>query len=133
MRANPGELVDLRVDATLAQLSLVRTVSAAVAIRRDYDMDSVADLRLLVDEACTLLLARALPFGSLTVRFDVGRDEVTVRCSVQVLDEAPPTRSGLGWSLLGALAESLSCEVHPGEVFADLVIEFRMARRTADA
>ncbi|GAA3013925.1 ATP-binding protein [Actinokineospora diospyrosa] len=122
-----GELVELRVDAALGQLPLVRTVSTAVAMRRDFDMDAIADLRLAVDEACTMLLARAVPFGTLAVRFRVDRDAVSVRCSVPVLDDAPLEESGLGWTLVSALAEHAHSALRPGEVFAELVIEFAMA------
>lgn len=117
------------MDAALGQLPLVRTVSTAVAMRRDYDIDSIDDLRLMVDEACTMLLARAVPFGMLSVRFQIDQDAVAVRCWVPVLDDAPLEEAGLGWTLVTALAEHAHSSLRPGEVFADLVIEFSMARR----
>ncbi|RLK54281.1 anti-sigma regulatory factor (Ser/Thr protein kinase) [Actinokineospora cianjurensis] len=126
-----GEVVELRVDASHTQLPLVRTVSGAVAMRKDFDIDSIADLRLLVDEACAMALTRALPFGTMVVRFLVADDGVEVRCSVPVLDEAPLERSGLGWTLVSSLAEWVRDSVLPGPVFPELVIEFGMANRTA--
>ncbi|PPK70861.1 serine/threonine-protein kinase RsbW [Actinokineospora auranticolor] len=128
-----GEAVELRLDATLAQLPLVRTMAAAVAMRQDYDIDSIADLRLVVDEACGLLLARALPFSTLVVQFDPTPTEVRVRCSVSVLNETPLARSGLGWRLISTLVDTVSTAVFDGEVFAELVIDLCMARRAAVA
>ncbi|GAA3064848.1 anti-sigma regulatory factor [Actinokineospora globicatena] len=122
--------MELRVDASHSQLPLVRTVSAAVAMRRDYDIDSIADLRLLVDEACAMLLGRAVPFGTLEVRLQVAEGGVLARCVVPVLDEVPLERSGLGWTLVSSLAEWVRDEVRPGPVFSELVIEFGMANRT---
>ncbi|GLZ38835.1 anti-sigma regulatory factor [Actinokineospora sp. NBRC 105648] len=126
-----GELVELRVDADLAQLPLVRTMTAAVAMRRDYDVESLADLRLAVDEACTLLVRRALPFSALTVRLRVAEAWVDVHCSVPVLDPTPIDESGLGWTLLSALVESMTTGVADEDVFAELTIELRMAKKAA--
>ncbi len=45
--------VELRVAARLENLAVLRTLVAAAATFEDLDIDSVADLRLAVDEACT--------------------------------------------------------------------------------
>ncbi|WP_018687212.1 ATP-binding protein [Actinokineospora enzanensis] len=133
MREQTGEVVELRVEATLAQLPLVRTMSTAVAMRRDFDMESIADLRLVVDEACSLLVARALPFGSLGVRYRVTDEDVHVRCVVPVLDDTPLECGGLGWTLLAALTESVATGVSEGDVFAEMCIELRLSRRATAA
>jgi len=59
--------VDLEVPARAEYVRLVRLVVGALAAsRRDLDDDRVADLRLAVNEACTLAVA-ASPTGRLRV------------------------------------------------------------------
>src|SRR6476620_1533960 len=59
--------VELRVAATLENLAVLRTLVAAVATFEDLDFDSVADLRLAVDEACTRLIRSAAQGATLVV------------------------------------------------------------------
>jgi serine/threonine-protein kinase RsbW len=51
--------VEVRVAAKLENLAVLRTVVGAVGTYEDLDFDSVADLRLAVDEACTRLIRSA--------------------------------------------------------------------------
>ncbi|SDD08318.1 hypothetical protein [Actinokineospora iranica] len=131
--SDEGELVELRVDAALTQLPLARAVAANIAMRRDYDVDSIADLQLVVDETCTMLISRALPFSELVLRFRTTPHGIDIHCTVPVLDDTPLDKGSLGWSLLTALVESMRTEVSGGESFARLAIELRMARRSAAA
>ena len=50
-----AERLELRVPITPMQLPAVRAMAGDLAIRMDYDLDSVEDLRLAVDEACATL------------------------------------------------------------------------------
>ena len=52
--------VELRVAAKLENLAMLRTLVAAVGTFEDLDFDSVSDLRLAVDEACTRLIRSAV-------------------------------------------------------------------------
>src|SRR5919112_3329182 len=67
------ERLELRVPITAMQLAAVRAMAGDLAIRMDYDLDSVEDLRLAVDEACATLAAIGLPEEPLTVVFETTR------------------------------------------------------------
>ena len=100
------DLVELRVPADPAYLTVVRTASAGLAARLDLTLDEIEDLRIAVDEACTLLLDPAATDQDLVATFRLGEGslEVEVRGPAREL----PERSSFAWAVLEALV---------GEVF----------------
>lgn len=100
------DLVELRVPADPAYLTVVRTASAGLAARLDLTLDEIEDLRIAVDEACTLLLGPAPSDAELVATFRLGDGslEVEVRGPAREL----PERSSFAWAVLEALV---------GEVF----------------
>ena len=54
-------VVELRIQATLDQLSILRALAATVAIQENFDLDAIADIKLAMDEICTHLIVRAAP------------------------------------------------------------------------
>ncbi|WP_369070624.1 ATP-binding protein [Kineococcus terrestris] len=101
-----SDLVELRVPADPAYLTVVRTASAGLAARLDLTLDEIEDLRIAVDEACTLLLDPASAHQELLATFRLGDGslEVEVRGPAREL----PERSSFAWAVLEALV---------GEVF----------------
>ncbi|NAZ85401.1 ATP-binding protein [Kineococcus indalonis] len=101
-----SDLVELRVPADPAYLTVVRTASAGLAARLDLTLDEIEDLRIAVDEACTLLLDPAAGSQQLVAVFRLGDGslEVEVRGPAREL----PERSSFAWAVLEALV---------GEVF----------------
>ena len=101
-----SDLVELRVPADPAYLTVVRTASAGLAARLDLTLDEIEDLRIAVDEACTLLLDPATTGRDLVATFRLGDGslEVEVRGPAREL----PERSSFAWAVLEALV---------GEVF----------------
>ncbi len=100
------DVVDLRVPADPAYLAVVRTAAAGLGTRLDLTLDEIEDLRIAVDEACSLLLAgRAHPGRTLDAAFEVGligSQHLSVTISGPV-DELPREAS-FSWSVLRALA-----------------------------
>ncbi|GAB7193275.1 anti-sigma regulatory factor [Kineococcus sp. NUM-3379] len=96
-----SDLVELRVPADPAYLTVVRTASAGLAARLDLTLDEIEDLRIAVDEACTLLLDPQAEHGEITALFRLGSGvlEVEVRGPATVL----PERSSFAWAVLEAL------------------------------
>ena len=121
-----SDMVELRVPADPAYLTVVRTASAGLAARLDLTLDEIEDLRIAVDEACTLLLDPGAPGQDLVATFRLGRGslEVEVRGPAREL----PERSSFAWAVLEALV---------GEVFTGTSstggawIVLRHNRRTA--
>ena len=56
-----SDVVELRLPADGAYLSVLRTATAGLAARLDFTLDEIEDLRIAVDEACALLLPDAEP------------------------------------------------------------------------
>ena len=63
------DVVELRLPAEPAYLSVLRTATAGLAARLDFTLDEIEDLRIAVDEACALLLPDAVAGEPLTCRF----------------------------------------------------------------
>ncbi len=118
--------VELRMAPDPAQLPIVRAVAADVAMRQDFDLDSIEDLKLAVDEACSTLISLATPNSVLSARFVVVGDAIQVSTSVGSKRSAPPDRDSFGWRVLSALVDSVTTWVAPRpdgtyEVHIDLV------------
>lgn len=98
---------ELRVDADPLRVATVRLLAADLATRADYDVDSVSDLRMAVDEACAALVRKAAPGAVLdcVVAVDPQRVEVSVSVAVPPGTELP-TRT-FGWRVLSTLADEV--------------------------
>jgi serine/threonine-protein kinase RsbW len=97
------DAVELRVPADPAYLAVVRTATAGLASRLNLTLDEIEDLRIAVDEACSLLLVgRAHPGRTLDASFTVGNGTISVIITGPA-DELPEGAS-FSWSVLRALA-----------------------------
>jgi serine/threonine-protein kinase RsbW len=106
--------VDVRVNADAEQVSLLRAFAASIAIRLDLDVDAIEDLRMAVDEACSLLVRAARPGGALSVSFAPRASEIRVHAEVQAFAAAPPSADALSWHILTSLAHSVGESVTEG-------------------
>ena len=96
------DAVDLRVPADPAYLSVVRTATAGLATRLKLTLDEIEDLRIAVDEACSLLLGgRAHPGRTLNASFSVGNSTISVIIAGPV--EELPAGASFSWTVLRAL------------------------------
>ena len=73
-----ADRLELRVPTSPTQLPAVRAMTGDLAMRMDFDLDAVEDLRLAVDEACAILAAIALRDVPLTVVFEATRDALRI-------------------------------------------------------
>lgn len=100
--------VELRVAARLENLAVLRTVIGAVGTFEDLDLDTVADLRLAVDEACTRLIRGAEPDADLVLVIDPGPTEVVVTVSTTAVDgDAILPPDSFSWHVLTSLADDV--------------------------
>ncbi len=108
------EIVILTLPGSGAYLSILRITTAGLAARLGFDLDAVEDLRVAVDEACTLLLDE--PAAEITCRFYPDIDGLGIEL------EAP--RSGgrqrwvgtFAWQLLSSLAQDVTVLDAPDSV-----------------
>lgn len=114
------DVVEIRLPADGAYLSVLRTATAGLAARLDFTLDQIEDLRIAVDEACAMLLAQASPGSDLTCAFELGNDALEVRVSVPTESGSVPARDTFAWTVLSALAGDVDAGVGDGTVWMTL-------------
>jgi serine/threonine-protein kinase RsbW len=102
-----AERLELRVPTTPTQLPAVRAMAGDLAIRMDYDLDSVEDLRLAVDEACAILAALGRDDEPLTVVFETTRAGLHIDAWVPTTEGTTVPRDGFGWAVLQTLVDAV--------------------------
>jgi serine/threonine-protein kinase RsbW len=102
-----AERLELRVPTTATQLPAVRAMAGDLAMRMDYDLDAVEDLRLAVDEACATLSTVALGGSPLTVVFETTRSGLHIEAWVPAADGTDVPRDGFGWAVLHTLVDAV--------------------------
>ncbi len=102
------QAVELRVQATLENLAVLRTLVAAIGTFEDLDFDAVADLRLAVDEACTRLIRSAVADSTLLVVVDPQPGALVVHAST-TCDSADILAPGsFSWHVLSSLTDEVT-------------------------
>jgi len=114
--------VELRVTPRLESLAVVRMLVGAVATFEDLNVDTVADLRLAIDELCTQLVRCAAPDTMLTVVIDPHDDDVTIQASAAGDGADVLTPGSFSWHVLTSLVDDVQTyrdgrEPGGGEVF----------------
>ena len=102
-----ADRLELRVPTTATQLPAVRAMAGDLAMRMDYDLDAVEDLRLAVDEACATLAAIAAGDAPLTVVFETTRAGLHIEAWVPTADGQDVPRDGFGWAVLATLVDAV--------------------------
>lgn len=117
-----GELaaVELRLTAGSEYLSTVRAVAADLALQQDMTLDEVDDLRLAVDEACSMLVPLAAPGAELRCRFSLAEQEIRVRCTVANANGERPAQDGFPWQVLVTLTDAVACDVDSDVTWIEL-------------
>ncbi|HEX3788970.1 MAG TPA: anti-sigma factor [Pseudonocardiaceae bacterium] len=100
-------VIDVRVGAEAEQVPLLRSFAVDIAMRMDFDLDRIEDLRMTVDEACSLLVRAALPAASLYCSFTPEAKAIRVNVSVDARSAETPSSDPMGWQILTALADSV--------------------------
>lgn len=99
--------ITTRIPAAAEHVHVLRTVVAAVASRAGGSVDDLADLRLLVDEAATVLLRAAGGATLLSMTIEPRDPELQVELAVNAPGVEPPTTDGLSWHVLRGLADEV--------------------------
>lgn len=102
----PNE-VEIRMLARMDRVPGIRAMAADMAMREDFDLDSISDLRLAVEEACATVLANADPESVLVCRMLVSPAEVEVSAHVTLPNGRDPTVGPLSLRILRTLSDSV--------------------------
>ena len=131
----PPRDVEMRVRIVPEALVTVRTVAGDLAARAEYPLDAVDDLRLAVDEACTVLADLARPGTKLTATFAVGDNRITLTASVSTVGPTQLPRDTFAWRVLSTLADEVGvlaeAPVTPGDAHR-LALRMTMYRPTME-
>jgi serine/threonine-protein kinase RsbW len=106
LRANE---VEVRMLASRERVPGVRALAADMAMREDFDLDAISDLRLAVEEACATVLANAAPESTLTCRLLVSADLLEINASATLRSGADPEVGSMSLRILRTLADSVNC------------------------
>lgn len=121
-----ADVVEVRVPADGAYIATLRLTAASLAARCDLTIDDIEDLRLAVDEACSLLLPHAPSGTMMDASFRLTPGDLTVTTAVASDDTgdsggAGPDRSGFAWSVLSALASEVRVDGTGGRLAITVV------------
>ncbi|HEY6421946.1 MAG TPA: ATP-binding protein [Pseudonocardiaceae bacterium] len=102
-----GRIVVVQVGASASELHPLRLVAAGLAARADFDLDTVEDLRLAVDQAASELVAVAAPDAVLTCTFCLEDARMEVTSSVPAQPGAILPQDSFGWRVLTTLVDEV--------------------------
>lgn len=108
LERNSGAPVELRVVADADQLPVVRAVAETLAVLGDFTLDDIADIKLVVDEVCSELIAGAVPAAELTCSFVVSDAGIRITTTSVVAEDRVPKSDSFGWHVLQTLTDSIS-------------------------
>jgi serine/threonine-protein kinase RsbW len=123
--------VEVRIAAAPAHLSVVRAVAADLAMRADFTLDAISDLKMAVDEACSELISRAVADADLVCRFSVEDEQIHFSAEAPTGSAVPPSRESFGWRVLTALTDAVNTWVVPGGDGSQ-VLRFDLVKKRAD-
>jgi serine/threonine-protein kinase RsbW len=126
--AQGDDVVELRLPADGAYLSVLRTATAGLAARLDFTLDEIEDLRIAVDEACALLLPDAVRHAELTCVFALAAEALSVTVSVPSRTGRMPRRNTFAWTVLTALAGEVDSSVDAAGTVSVTLLKHRGGR-----
>jgi serine/threonine-protein kinase RsbW len=114
MSAPPADdVVRISVPAVPDQVAVLRAAAAVIATRQDFSLDDIDDLRILIDEAASVLLMSGAT-GQLECEIVAIDDSVSFALRGHLPDGREPHGEGFAWSILKALAHDVSSDVEDG-------------------
>lgn len=123
--------VRLTIPASSGYLVLARTTVAAMCARLDYPIDRLDDVKLAVDEACSVILKDSLPGEPIQIVFTPEDDgHLQIVLSGVTHHGRPPKATSFAWTVLTALVEEVEASAD-GD--SRISIRLRAARGTTDA
>jgi serine/threonine-protein kinase RsbW len=105
-RLEPNE-VEIRMLARMDRVPGIRAMAADLAMRADFDLDAISDLRLAVEEACATVLANTDPDSELVCRLLVSSDKVEISAHVPLPDHREPSVAAFSLRILRTLSDSV--------------------------
>jgi serine/threonine-protein kinase RsbW len=125
--------VEVRTSARAALIPTIRAVASDLAARADFDLDSISDLRMAVDEACATLVDVAAPTSMLRCTFLVHAERIEVQAEVQAgQTDAAVSTDTFGWRVLQTLADDVQALRAAGSAGHGPTVGIRLNKRAGD-
>jgi serine/threonine-protein kinase RsbW len=121
-----GSDIELTLPADPVHVPVARALAADLAVRLDYDLDEVSDLRMAVDEACAELVAKAAAPGRLRCVFRADDQALRVSVSATTKDGTVPGQNTFGWRVLTALVDEVTTWASEGNVVHIQLVKHRL-------
>jgi len=113
--------VRLTVPATSAWVVLVRTTATATCARLDFDVDTLEDVRLAVDEVAAMLVGDAVEGTDLECSLLAEPDGgLLVTLSARTRSSSLPPADSFAWAVLSALVDEVATSVDDDRVTVSL-------------
>ena len=123
--------VELRMLADPERVPGLRALAADQALRQDYDLDAVDDLRLVIDEICAILIAGAAIDAVISVRLRVGPARIEIDAGVALPPDGAPTIPSLSVRILETLSDAFDYVAEGNGANRTLRLTFGRARDRA--
>lgn len=105
--------VSISVPATADHVAVLRAAAGVIASRLDFSLDDIDDLRILIDEAASVLLTSGAS-GRLDCGIVAADDSVQFTLRAMLPNGQQPHGEGFAWNILQALAHDLTTRVEDG-------------------
>jgi serine/threonine-protein kinase RsbW len=116
------DTVTLEFPAQTQNVSLARTVAAAMSARSDLPLDQLEDVRLAVDEAVSQLIADSPPGGEIRCSFRRVDSGLDIRVSASSASGLVPPTGTFSWTVLTALVDRVTATIEDGVVTLGLQV-----------
>lgn len=101
--------VTIELPAQAEYVAVLRAAAGVIASRLEFTLDDIDDLRILIDEAASVLLTSGAE-GTLHCELEAGEGTIRFRLTAAGTAGATSPEEGLAWSILRALAHEVSSE-----------------------
>jgi serine/threonine-protein kinase RsbW len=113
--------VRLEIPAASGYLALARTAVVAMCARLHYPIDVLEDVKLAVDEACSLLLSDTEPDNTLIIALSPGDDSrLDIEVTARTRQGRAPRQTSFAWTVMSALVDEVSATAVDGDVTISL-------------
>ena len=108
------DAITICVPAKAEHIAVFRAAVGVVASRLEFSLDDIDDLRILVDEAASVLMSSGAS-QSLTCEIATVDDSVHFKLRARLPEGQQPHGEGFAWNILNALAHEVSTQLEAGE------------------
>ena len=117
-----SDTVTLTFAAQTRNVSLARTLAAAMSARADMPLDQLEDVRLAIDEAVSQVIWDAPPGADITCSFTVVGDALDIIVTGPSVSGQPPESGTFSWIVMTALVDTVTARTDGDSVSIRLFV-----------